>query len=148
MRIGAGSSTFTATAETSDGSPAYATASSFADAQGADFVFTFNTTSTNSTGDGQTAETSQTSILAIDFQGWDFADGPVELDFASADQPPAPTLALALDSDAGGLAGNVAEFSADLQASGDNTVAELDYSVLTVDDSLSDVTALGVLGVA
>jgi hypothetical protein len=133
-----GTCTFTATATATEGSTAVAFANSYATVTGADLVITF--TRSGSTDLKQGAEgayaTSTTSFLAIDLEFWDSARGPIVIDY---------------DGDLcgfkvpRGFEGNTAVLDALLKAFGENTLADLQADVLTVEDTLSTVTAVGTL---
>lgn len=135
-----GTATFTATAQSPQGETAYASATSFADVDGADFVFTF-TKNSSASGDGYWTETSTTRVIAIDCPAFDLPGGPMVIN-SSVDLPP---LALASHSS---ISGNLATLDVIAEAYGNNTYVATDASVLTVEDQLSAVSAVVVSEIA
>jgi hypothetical protein len=133
-----GTCSFTATATAAEGDTAVAVANSFATVTGADLVITFTRSgSTDLTQGADLAHaTSTTSFLAIDLEFWDSARGPIVIDY---------------DGDLcdfkvpRGFERNTAVLDALLQAFGENTLSDLQADVLTVEDTLSTVTAVGTL---
>jgi hypothetical protein len=139
--VAVGTCMFTAAAEAGADGSAFASATSFANAEGADFIFSFSTTVTGVDCDPATeSQTAKSFIIAIDFHDWDFARGPVQVDLSLDFEK------FRLIDDITDL--NYADFTSQLTAQGENTFAEVDFSVLTVEDTLSDVAALALLGVA
>jgi hypothetical protein len=123
---------------------AFATADTFADISGADLVLVFTQkVSTPSDGSGSyVSERSTTSYIAIDFEEFDFCEGPLVLDSQYArtylDQLCGKTPA---------IDGNVATLDVDAQVLGENTLVDVLSSVLTIEDQLSTVSAMAVSAV-
>lgn len=134
-----GSTTFTAAAASPVGENAFATTSTFADVAGADLVLVRNTTSEFPlTAGAETAfSTSTATYVGINFEFWSSQMGPLVLE-TTKQASAAPQL---------NLKGNVATLDGALQANGVNTVASIDSQVLTVENTLSTVSASGVIGV-
>ncbi|UEM24584.1 hypothetical protein JL100_030695 (plasmid) [Skermanella mucosa] len=146
-----GTASFGATAQSTGGSTAYATADSFADVSGADIVITRTKSTSNTTENGDSTtwtETSTTRVLAIDIEGITL---PKTLDLSAglskvlskiqgfkAIKKPDPV----------DLDGNVAKVQIDVLVEGENTYADVGTSVLTVEDTLSTVNASITTGIA
>jgi hypothetical protein len=133
-----GTCSFTATATATGDDTAMAVSNSFAAVTGADLVITF--TRSGSTDLAQGADlahaTSTTSFLAIDLEFWDSARGPIMIDYDW------DLCRLKLPA---GIEGNTAVLDALLQAFGENTLAQLDATALSIEDTLSTATAVGTL---
>jgi hypothetical protein len=149
VTIGFGTAVFNSAAVSGDGT-AFASATTFADIAGADFVFIFNKTLSV---DGSNCdvpyatEYSTTTFIAIDFEDFDFAEGPLTFDFYDL----YGYLEGGCQSCGGrkvpNLDGNVALLDADVQALAQNTLADVLASVLTLEDQLSTVSAMAVSAV-
>jgi len=129
-----GKTTFTATAQSSDGDTAYATAYTYADAKGEDLSISRTHTSTgkNYSGDQTTmTATSSTFVFALDIEEVDLPIGTITVD-RTVDQEG--------ECDAAAIDGNVATFDANIQANGEDTYAGLEAFVLATDE-FSTVTA-------
>jgi hypothetical protein len=139
-----GTATAVAASEDSDGA-AFASADTFAQASGADFVLVTNreTDSTEASGTGTVAiSTSTTTLTAYDLQlsdgggatssGSGSPDAPAEAN----DQPGSST---ASTTDGGGvdLEGNIATVEFDAEAIGDDSFVTVDAFALTVEGELS-----------
>jgi hypothetical protein len=141
VTIAKGSATFSATADSKDGT-AYAAADTYADVASADLVFmrTRETTRAGETdGKSYMTETSQTRVFAIDIEGIDLPRGPIVLSGSASH---------------GGsgrpqhVQGNVAAVTVQAEAHGNNTSVAVDATALTVEDQYSGVTATVVTEVA
>jgi hypothetical protein len=129
-----GKTTFTATAQSSDGDTTYAAAYTYADAEGEDLLISRTQTSTGTNHMGnQTTMTaiSSTSVFALDIEQVDLPIGPITIDRMVEQEE---------DCDAAAIDGNVALFDVEIQAYGEDTYAGLEAFVLTTDD-FSTVTA-------
>jgi len=118
----------TATAQSTDGSTVYAAADTSASADGADLVIsrTHNSTGTDDSGGLTTmTATSTTSLFALNLEHVDLPFGTISVGSVSWHDEPCVT---------GILDGNVASLDASAQASGETTLAQVDFSVLTTDD--------------
>jgi hypothetical protein len=151
-----GTATFSATAKSPEGTQSFATANGFVEISGADYVFTKTTTKSRPDkdgGDSTWSETSTTSVIAIDIEGITLpkvvsvSEGKVNSLIKSltmtkpdkdANSWPDP-----VDPD-----GNVATVDVDVHVVGENTYAEVESSVLAVEDTLSTVNALITAGLA
>ncbi|RDI60116.1 hypothetical protein DES45_103377 [Microvirga subterranea] len=125
--------TFTATAQSPEGGDAYAVADTTATADGADLLITHSTNITG-TGDSSGLTTmiaSSTSLFALDIEAVDLPVGTISVEGATWHDDPCLT---------GIIEGNVATLDASAQAAGDNTLAEVDMSVMTT-DVISSVSA-------
>jgi hypothetical protein len=155
-----GTAEFTATAQAAEGETAFASADTFFDFAGADFVMVFETTSSSQKEKGgQTiaTETATLQFVAIDIENWDSPKGPVVVEATSASQ-----LQRGLDGwgcwgrgngwsgwcKPAELEGNVATLNVDSEAAGTNTLADADVSLLTVEDQLSTAAGIVTTGVA
>jgi hypothetical protein len=145
VTFGYGTADFCGKAQSLSDDTAFASAECFANVSGADFVLTWTTSSTHyvEASNGSYASTaSQVVAFAVDFERWDFRDGPIliegssdhtftgELDFL-------PTL----------IEGNVATLDVDTLAMGGSTFVDVVASVLTIEDQLSSVGAVASFGV-
>jgi hypothetical protein len=147
VTVAFGAATFKSAA-VSGGDLAFAAADTFADVSGADFVFVFNK-KTSTTADGDTSyatETSTTTYIAIDFEGFDFAEGPIAFNFYDANSY--------LDGCRGGgsgrvpnIDGNVSLLGVDALAQAENTLVDVLSSILTIEGQLSTVSAAAVSAV-
>jgi hypothetical protein len=124
---------------------AFAAADTFADVSGADFVFVFNK-KVSITSDGETSyatQTSTTTYIAIDFEDFDFSEGPIAFNFYDANTY--------LDGCRGGrvpnIDGNVSVLDVDALARAENTLVDVLSSILTIEDQLSSVSAVAVSAV-
>jgi hypothetical protein len=147
VTVAFGTAKFASTA-VSEQDQAFATAMTFADISGADFVFVFNKTESVSSdcGTSYAIESSTTTYIAIDFEEFDFAEGQIAFNFYDA--------LSYLDGcgECGGnsipsIDGNVSLLTADVQAVGENTLADVLASILTIEGQLSSVSAVGVAAV-
>jgi hypothetical protein len=123
---------------------AFATALTFADISGADFVFVFYDTSSTSfskRGVAYSEETSHTSYIAIDFDDFDIAGGPVVVDEFEIAASGSRSVFPRID-------GNVATLDVDALAQGQDTLVDVQSSVLTVEDQISSISAIVVTAVA
>ncbi|KLK93417.1 hypothetical protein AA309_08795 [Microvirga vignae] len=142
VKISFGSAEFTAAAKTTGGDPTYAAADSYASASGADIFLTRTKVSSYN---GQEAlqtysgETSRTVYLAIDIEKVDLPRGPITVDKTIEKGDP-PT---ALPSD-----GNLAILDVDAKAEAEHTYIGTDASALSMEDSLSTVSAIVITEVA
>lgn len=143
VTVAFGSADFKSTAVTEDGF-AFVTADTFADVSGADLVLVYTQKVSTSGGDdvSYATERSTTSYIAIDFEEFDFCNGPLVLNsqYASAylDQ---------LCGRAPAINGNIATLAADAQALSENTFVDVISSVLTLEDQLSTVSATAISAV-
>jgi hypothetical protein len=151
-----GTATFSATAKSPEGTQAFATADSYADISGADYVFTKTRTSSHpdiAGGDSTWSEASTTRVIAIDIEGitlpetLNVSEGKAKALIASLTKTP-PDKASKQLPDPVDPDGNVATVDVDVQVVGDNTFASVDTSVLAVEDALSTVNALITAGLA
>lgn len=135
-----GTCTFTASATAAGDETATAITNSFADVTGADFVIMFSQHGSTplTPGADRSYSTSTTSFLAVDLEFWDSARGPVQIEFdwetGRLRIPAAPD-------------GDVAVLDDLLQAFGEDTFTQLDAQVLSIEDTMSSVTAVGTLAV-
>jgi hypothetical protein len=136
-----GTCSFTATATATGEDTALAITNSFATITGADIVITFGRHGSTplTSGADLAYSTSTTSFLAIDLEFWDSARGPIEIEYDWE------TCKLRLPSE---LDGEIAVLDALLEAFGEDSFAELDAQVLSIEDTLSTVTAVGTLATA
>lgn len=151
-----GTATFSASATSPAGTQSFATADSFAEVSGADYVFMRTITRglpDRPGGDSTWSETSTTRMIAIDIEGITLSR-TVQVTEGKANAlikelarikpenvdrtKPAP-----VDPD-----GNVATVDVDVHVIGENTYATVDTSVLAVEDTLSTVNALITAGLA
>jgi len=147
VTVAFGAATFKSTAVSGE-DLVFAAADTFADVSGADFVFVFNKKVSN-TSDGETSfatETSTTSYIAIDFEDFDFSEGPIAFNFYDANTY--------LDGCRGGGAGrvpnidgNVSLLDVDALARAENTLVDVLSSILTIEGQLSSVSAVAVSAV-
>ena len=138
VTVGRATAVFEASADDGDGGFAVATAETFAEVTGADFVFTF-TREWNSDDEGgfssTAADKSVTTVYAIDFEFWSprhtievhttFGTGEFEPDILPD--------------------GNISTFEADLKALGDDTFVELFSDAFAVEDQFSTVSGVATL---
>ena len=124
---------------------AFASAETFADVSGADFVFVFNKKASTSS-DGETSyatQTSTTTYIAIDFEDFDLCEGPIVLNFYDANTY--------LNGCKGGrvpdIDGNVSILDVDALAKAENTLVDVLSSILTIEGQLSSVSAMAVSAV-
>jgi hypothetical protein len=153
-----GTATFTAAAQAAEGQTAFASADTFFDFAGADFVMVFETTkSFQKAGQTIATETATLKFVAIDIENWDSPRGPVVVEASSASQFEKGLAGWGCSGPGKGwgawykpveLEGNVATLNVDSEAAGTNTLADADVSVLTVEDQLSTVAAIVTTGVA
>jgi hypothetical protein len=150
VTIGFGTATFNSAAVSEDGM-AFATAETFADVSGADFVFIFNNTTLI---DGSSCDlpyataNSTTTFIAIDFEDFDFAEGQLTFFYDAYGYLEGGCGSGSCNgSSVPSLDGNVAMLSADLEALGENTLVDVLASILTLEDQLSTVTAMGISAV-
>lgn len=145
VTFGYGTADFCGKTQSSPDDTAFASAECFADVSGADFVLIWTTSSTHhveASNGSYASAASQVLAFAVDFERWDFRDGPIlieggsdhtftgELDFL-------PTL----------MEGNVATFDVDMIAMGGSTFVDVMASVLSIEDQLSTVGAVASFGV-
>jgi hypothetical protein len=139
-----GTTTFSATAQSTDSSTAYATADTFAGVSGADRVHTRTTTMDQSDQDEDTSTwsaTSTTRVFAIDIEGRTLPNSPASSIHQVKQLSPA-------DIDGVDIDGNVAMVQVDALVEGENTYVSVDTSVLAVEDTLSTVNASITGGIA
>jgi len=148
VTIGFGTTTFNSAAVSGDGM-AFASANTFADVSGADLVFIFNKATSI---DGSSCElpyataSSTTTFIAIDFEDFDFAEGQLTF-FYDAYGYLEGGCGTCSGSNVPSLDGNVALLDADVQALAQNTLADVLASILTLEDQLSTVSAMGISAV-
>lgn len=133
VTLSSATATFTAIAQSAEGD-VYAAADTSASADGADLLIcrTMNTTGTDDSGGLTTmTATSTTSLFALDLENVDLPFGALSVGPTSWHDDPCLT---------GIIDGNVATLDASAQASGENTLAEVDMSALTT-DVISTVSA-------
>jgi hypothetical protein len=150
VTIGFGTAVFKSAATSADGGMAFASAETFADVSGADFVFIFNKTVwTDGSGDESPYATaySTSTYIAIDFEDFDFAEGQLTFNFYDTDGYLEGGCGRCSDGSMLNLAGNVAMLNADVQALAENTFVDVLASILTVEDQLSTVSAMAVSAV-
>jgi hypothetical protein len=144
-----GTTTFSATAQSTDSPTAYATADTFAEVSGADRVHTKTKTmgqldqgGDTDTWDADTwSATSTTRVFAIDVEGRTLPNSPASSKHQVKESSPA-------DIDDVDIDGNVAMVQADALVEGENTYASVDTSVLAVEDTLSTVNVSITTGIA
>jgi hypothetical protein len=137
-----GTCTFTAVAEASGDGTAVAYTESFAHVSGADFVIIINTDYSTplEAGADFAFSTSSSSFIAIDLEYWDSARGPIYIEYDRV---------LGRYAVCGELDdGEMAVLDAVLDSFGGDTFASLDANVLTIEDTLSTVSAVATLAVA
>jgi hypothetical protein len=125
----------TATATSPDDTATYATAESGATVTGADIVRTKTKTSSYTEQDGDTSvwtQTSTTKLFAIDIEGRNFTKVKAQTKVEQKDTKQD------LDFD---IDGNIADLDASVRVEGEHTYADAQISILTVEDSLSTVSA-------
>jgi hypothetical protein len=136
VTVAFGSAVFEAAAHSAE-QLVYAAADTFADVAGADIVVMFTEKSTFYSADGSIAtEKCTTSFVAIDFEDFDFATGPVVIDANYLQD---------CTGEAGNsyqLDGNLATLNVDAVAEAENSLVDVMSSLLTVEDQLSSVTAI------
>jgi hypothetical protein len=128
----------------SDDDLLFASAMTFAEVAGADFVFVVTQSATTSRSGGHMSyarEESTTQFVAVDFEEFDFAGGPLVIDYADA------THYLGHGGRCDGprgiqIDGNVAQLEVDALAKAQDTLVDVTSSLLTVEDQLSSVSAL------
>lgn len=138
VTVGRAQAVFEASADDGDGGFAFATAETFAEVTGADFVFTFTREWHGDEEGGfssTAADKSITTVYAIDFEYWSprhtieinttFGTGEFEPDILPD--------------------GNIATFEADLLALGDDTFVELFSDAFAVEDQFSTVSGVATL---
>jgi hypothetical protein len=130
MKIGKGTAKFAAAAKSAPGDLAYATADTFATSKGADFSLAFTHTTTDPKG----AAISEAKITAFNLENCRKA--PLALHFDTHKVAPIKT---------GALSGNVSMLCANAKVDADNSFAEVDSNLLTVEDRFSGVDGLAVL---
>jgi hypothetical protein len=149
VTIGFGTTTFNSAAVSQDGM-AFASAETFADVSGADFVFIFNKTTLI---DGSSCElpyataNSTTTFIAIDFEDFDFAEGQLTFNVYDAYAYLEGGCRTCKGNNVPSLDGNVALLDADVQALAQNTLVDVLASVLTLEDQLSTVSAMAISAV-
>ncbi|HVQ66313.1 MAG TPA: hypothetical protein VMT08_02335 [Bradyrhizobium sp.] len=133
-----GTCSFTAAATATGEDTALAVTNSFATITGADIVITFGRHGSTplTSGADLAYSTSTTSFLAVDLEFWDSARGPIEIEYDWE------TCRLRMPSE---LDGEIAVLDALLEAFGEDSFAALDAQVLSIEDALSTVTAVGTL---
>lgn len=134
-----GTCTFTAAANATGDGSAVAFTDSFAQVDGADFVLIINLDFSTplEAGSDYSFSTSTTSFIAIDLEFWDSARGPIYIEY---DRTLCRYVANG-DLDEGELA----MLDAVLESMGEETFVQLDATVLTVEDTMSTVTAVATL---
>ncbi|HYG89507.1 MAG TPA: hypothetical protein VD978_25000 [Azospirillum sp.] len=131
-----GSAKFTGAARSASEDTAYASASSFAFAEGADIVIASSSQSSRAGshgGDALSAASSTTRIFALDIESLDLPKGPITLTYTR--RPGHWSIEEPTD-------GNVALASVGAVAHGDSSFVGVDTSVITVEDQLSTVSAI------
>jgi hypothetical protein len=142
IKISFGSAQFEAGAKASDGDPTYAAADSYASASGADLFLTRTKVSSHGgqVGDqSYSGETSRTVYLALDIENVDLPRGPITINQRVEKSTPRGT---------GPNDGNVATVDVDAKAEAGHTYLGIDASALSMEDSLSTVSATVVTEVA
>jgi hypothetical protein len=152
VTLAIGDATFKATAVSAEGELGFAAADTFADISGADFAFIFTEkSSTSFSKDGITyaTEISHTSYLAIDFDDFDLAGGPVVVSTFDAIQYLGNGHAFDFyRAMIPNIDGNVATLDVDALAAAQNTLVDVFSSVLTVEDQISSISAVVVTSAA
>jgi len=138
VTVAFGTATFKSVATVeSENDLAFAAADTFASVSGADLVVVFNEKTSLSGRDGLSAiEVSKTSYIAVDFDDFDLASGPLVVQAADIDAYNRCLKELI------GMTGNVATLDVDALAVGGNTLVDVAATVLTVENQLSSVSAL------
>jgi hypothetical protein len=148
-----GTTTFSATAQSTDSSTdsptAYASADTFAEVSGADRVHIKTKTMGQPDQGGDTdtwdtdtwSATSTTRVFAIDVEGRTLPNSSASSKHQVKELSPA-------DIDGVDIDGNVAMVQADALVEGENTYASVDTSVLAVEDTLSTVNVSITTGIA
>ncbi len=103
-----------ATSGAATGGATSASADTYADVKGADFVFTYTVKSSGS-GAGSANAASTTKVFALAFDDFDFPGGPIQLDFVHTASPDGLELR--------GVDRNVAQVNARAVSEGDATLA-------------------------
>jgi hypothetical protein len=137
-----GTCTFSATAKATGDNTAVAFTDSFAQVSGADFVLIINVDYSTPlvAGADFSFSTSSSSFIAIDLEYWDSARGPIYIEY---DRTLCRYVVNANLDDS-----ETAVLDSVLESFGENSFAQLDAGVLTVEDTLSTVTAVATLAVA
>lgn len=136
-----------------EGPGAYAAAMTMADAVGYDLLYIWDLarplTTDGRNGSGQAGEHSLTMVVAIDFENFDFADGPIEI-YGNRTQLPEflSDLLAGVSLPPNTIDGNVGVLQIGADAMGANTLADATASVFTIEDQLSTVTGDVIIGVA
>jgi hypothetical protein len=155
--IAEGSASFTASGESSGGDPAYASATTHGAVSSADTIVTVTSRSSETlqTNEGsEWTETSTIDLLAVDFNLSNASPASAstgEQTGAGSDQQ-SDTLEIdepiPLDDFASGdLDGNFALIVVDVTAHGDDTLALVEVSALTVEDELSVISGYALFGI-
>lgn len=133
-----GTCTFTAAATATGDDTAVAFANSFATVEGADLVvtFTFSGSTPMTQGADKAYATSTTSFIAIDLEFWDSACGPIVIDY---------DWTLCRMNIPQSLEGNTAVLDALVDVFGEDTYAGIESDALSIEDTLSSVSAVGTL---
>jgi hypothetical protein len=142
IKISSGSADFRAAAQSSDSGPTYAAADSYASASGADLFLTRTTVSSDSgkaSGQSYSGETSRTVYRAIDIEKVDLPKGPITINQTVEKNAPHGS---------GVTDGNLAAIDVDSTAAAEHTYVAIDASALTMEDSLSTISATVVTEVA
>jgi hypothetical protein len=141
--IARGSATFSAAAQTTDGSKPLAVADTYAGVSGADIVIT-RTTKTNTIGQNSAAATSETNYFAVDIAKWSPPPGGgIHVDVG--------TTISTTNWGYGKLKvpdGNLASVSAGAEAIANNSLAETSTGALAVENQFSAVEGAAVTAIA
>ncbi|MGG5812496.1 calcium-binding protein [Falsiroseomonas sp. CW058] len=127
--------TATATATASDPASAFATAATGVEVAGADLALSRTTQASGSgtfAGQAWWTEQSTTVFLAVDIDGWQPSAGPIAIHHLENEAPVrvAPP------------GGNLASFTTDIAAFGENTLVDVQVEAIAVEDRLSSVSIL------
>ncbi|EIM30507.1 hypothetical protein [Microvirga lotononidis] len=142
IKISFGSAEFKAAAQSSESDPTYAAADSYAAASGADLFLTrtvVSSTGGKASGQSYSGESSRTVYLAIDIEKFDLPKGPITI---------SQTIDKYTPQKIGVVDGNVAAVKIDAKAEADHTYVATDASALSMEDSLSTISATVVTEVA
>jgi len=144
VTYGYGTADFCGKAQSPDDN-AFASAECFANVSGADLVLIWTTSSTHyveASNGSYASAASQVLGFAVDFEKWDFRNGPIVIEGRSD-----LTFTGELDFLATLVEGNVATLGIDTLAMGGSTFVDVVASVLSIEDQLSAVGAVASFGV-
>lgn len=143
IQISFGFTKFSATAQSPSGESSYADANTSVQTSNADLSLDLTHVSsgsgTTTSGGSYATDTSRTFFFALNIEGIDLPKGPVQISH-TVESPsylePSP------------VGGNISTFDADVQAHGNGSLADVQFDVLTVSDTVSAVSGVAVTEVA